>query len=242
MKSISRKCPVALESLLETNALLRAKDVMPDFYEVLETKKEELKVDFDRSSLTDQIKVYESTFNEILRKLPLKFRNYVLDEKDLEQTILLAYCNPELFHTTSASSEEILLRSTLAFYRSAESRYVDVQDGRAIIQSLIEPFVYWRKTGRFSHRHQRVIKNALSLALGTPVITKENTLELKININPNTLGGALHVMNINCLRTCEVCERIYWAMREKSKTCSKRCRDIFKVQQYRERLKKGNSK
>jgi hypothetical protein len=61
-------------------------------------------------------------------------------------------------------------------------------------------------------------------------IDENNKIDADVS---NTLVNALRGVDADRLRTCEICNRIFWAKREDSETCSPKCFGVLRTRRYR---------
>ncbi len=84
------------------------------------------------------------------------------------------------------------------------------------------------KKGSITFQHF-TLTNWDSYPLSISTVIKRKSGKLKIT----GLASLIGTFDDSRLRRCEICQRIYWAKRENSKTCSPECLNILNVRRHR---------
>ncbi|MEJ7698811.1 MAG: hypothetical protein WKF71_04075 [Pyrinomonadaceae bacterium] len=63
-------------------------------------------------------------------------------------------------------------------------------------------------------------------------VTRNSQNKLSVSVGSNILN-TLNGLDADRLRICKICNRVFWAKRENSKTCSSRCLNVFNVRNSR---------
>lgn len=110
----------------------------------------------------------------------------------------------------------------------AMSKYTSFHTIRESLQALVRHLDSERKI-------KLAARGTGYLSLGWFPLTLTTTIERGSDGKLRTTGLAslLGTFDDSRLRTCQICEHIFWAKRKDSKTCGRRCLNVFNVREYR---------
>ncbi len=120
-------------------------------------------------------------------------------------------------------------------------QYVEYSNMRASMLSLVLRIENERKVMRSAEKARGLKENSITPKTFTfynwdafPLTIKTTLLRDKYgNLQTTGLAALIGTFDDNRLRKCEICDLIFWAKREDSKTCSKKCANTFRVRRYR---------
>lgn len=148
---------------------------------------------------------------EILKSLPDEVSNYIYPY-NLETIKEL---------TSDYFDEEENLRDNREFLYEIVQGYQDFSRFTKILRSLIQ-------------RHEAQKNNRLIIIFPIYISTEIVIKDGLIHIETNKLAEALQGVDIDRLRICPVCNRIFWAKRNDQKACSNKCSGNLRIRKYRE--------
>jgi hypothetical protein len=210
--------PDKLEPFIDDANRIRANIVLLNAPETFESNKKIYRTEDGESWLSDDgyFQTLKKTLEDCLAGLPNDFCDYI-KEKGTRKA--LHYQNREDY-------PGILYRLTL-------QEYGEFHQLREDLRAYADYFTNWRKHGVITGGTAGTYG-----ADGTPVNlpipqsiyqmegTKEGTVTTIVPIN---LSAALHGVIGERVRSCEICQNIFWASRKDKETCSQPCANNLRV-------------
>lgn len=164
-------------------------------------------------------KSYALTFDECFRHFSDS------DKRKVLETIFFNIVQPSLPGKEKKELIRLTLLHAIVFY------YRNVYTWRINLRKIAKFFWHLRNDFLYAHEHQLITKSGEIVEL--PHLTIQLTRDGEIGKMPGQPFEAFHGLNLDRIRACEVCNRIFWAKREDKKTCSAPCLNVFNVRRYR---------
>jgi hypothetical protein len=222
------KCPPELKELIELTNLVPNGIITPDFENEIRIELKRLRDETGDPS--PEISAYEFLTSKI-KHLPKEFLDY-LDRE--------AYRHAFPFEITPESYED-----ERRFRQEFVKQYVEYCSMRGSMLWLVRRLEDERKSMRSAEKEYGLEENSLTFQHYTSL----DWDAFPISINTTLLrddSGTLHITGLAALigkfddsrlRRCNVCERIFWAKRKDSETCSLSCFNILRQRRHREKNK-----
>jgi hypothetical protein len=231
-KNISEKksrakynCPPKLAELIETVNLVPPDVILPDWTKVFDKYRENnLPTDSKQQKDEKFLKACENTFDEC-------FKDFSEETKQLWLDSSFSY------HCSRFPERDPKELIAPALYYVIVVWYRDMRKNREDLRSLADYFTHWRKEGFFTVGDKGLYRgNEQHFRLPELTVSIQIT-DTIIEVVPTGLGEAIHGVDGDRIRTCEICNRIFWAKRKDSETCSVSCFNILRQRRHRKRNK-----
>jgi hypothetical protein len=219
------KCPENLKKFIDVVNMVPPKQNMRKMRQVLLTNHIQFYTAIERLPAPD-LAIHAQNLSKILeiclKDLPEDFHRYIKKKGEQYASHYLGREDYECY-----------------FLQASLLEYEDFCQLREDLRQFTNYFTNLRKTVYMSHGvggmygiHGQLIE--LPIAHSRYELTME---ENKIIVVPVGLSAALDGVLGDRVRSCEVCNRIFWADRKDKVTCSTKCRNIYKQREARKRKK-----
>jgi hypothetical protein len=217
-------CPAELKELIRLTNLVPIGILTPDFESEVRFEIQRLKN--ETGDPAPEFSAYEFVTKQI-KHLPKIFLDY-LDE--------VAYVRAFPFE-----SEPKSYRNEMRYKHEFVRYYVEYCDIRGSMLSFVLRLENERRMMRAAEKEHGLEENSLTFEHFTSLnweaypIFISTTLLRDDNGKLQTTGLAALIgkFDDSRLRRCEICERVFWAKRKESKTCSLQCANVLRVRRYR---------
>jgi hypothetical protein len=226
--SSKRKCPDKLNDLICRLRIIPEKAVLPDYGEL-------------RWDIASSVRDYLREFGDISspsieerRRFDLSesrriFNQCFLDFSEEFKENLLKTCKDralEVYPNYDKWRLEMMAFGEAGYYH--QSLYDLNVDFRAIANF----FSHLRKGSyKFANETELVTSNGESIRL--PLFTIQLKREGTIGKVKSEISDAFHNVDLDRIRACEICDRIFWAKRTESSTCSPKHYEALKKRRAR---------
>lgn len=216
------KCPPELEELIRQTNLVPIGTITPDF-------DAEIRIEIQRyrneTGESPEISAYGFLTN-LIKHLPSEFLDFIKDR---------AYKRAYPFGEGKFPNDERQYKQE--FIR----QYVNYCYMRDSMLWLVLRLENERKMMRDAEKRHKLEENSITFQYFTLLDWDAFPITIKTELIRDD-DGKLQITGLACLigkfddsrlRKCEICERIYWAKRNNSKTCSSRCLNVLNVRKSR---------
>jgi hypothetical protein len=220
--------PTELGEHIDLVDLVPPKAVLQPAEDIWQRNKEKYRSDdgFLGADSNGYLLALSQTLEDCLSGLPEDFREYI--QKKGQQEAVIYQGQPDY--------EQIRLRRAL-------TEYDKFRKIREELKSFAKYFTNWRKHGRVTGgiggmygADEALLEFPKPQALYAQTRTVDGTL---INVVPSGLSAALDGVIGERVRSCEICDRIFWARRKESETCSPPCANNLRVRRWRAAVPKS---
>jgi hypothetical protein len=217
------KCPPELEELIRQTNLVPIRTITPDFDVEIRMEIQRLKDETGEPS--PEISAYEF-LTKLIEHLPSEFLDFIKRE---------AYKYVYPFGEGKFSGDE---RQYKQEFVRLYVRYCDMRDSMLWLVQRLETE---RQMMRDAEKRRQLKENSITFQYFTlldwdafPITIKTSLIRGDAGkLQITGLAALIGKFDDSRLRKCKVCELIYWAKRENSKTCSPRCLNILNVRKSR---------
>ncbi len=214
-------CPAELSELIYQANLVPFETIMPNFNLEIEREIERLRE--VNGGVTPELSSYDF-LTGIIKDLPQNFLEY------LENLVASLVFLPEG-----------LLEENLYFRHEFVNQYVRYCDMRDSMLWLVQKLESERQGMRNAEAKSGIENGSLTFDHYASWGWDTSPVYLKTHLYRDN-AGKLHLTELAALigkfddsrlRRCQICNNIYWAKRENSKTCSAKCLNVINVRKYR---------
>jgi len=127
------------------------------------------------------------------------------------------------FNKSAKSNNDLDRRRYKALLDAVIITYEEIYQTRKNIKLVIDSVSEKKKKTENSSWHKP------NLEISIPIIEKDGEFRASLPVFLELIS----TINLDRLRACEICNRVFWAKREESKTCSAPCFGILRTRRYR---------
>ncbi len=127
------------------------------------------------------------------------------------------------FNKSAKSNNDLDRRRYKALLDAVIITYEEIYQTRKNIKLVIDSVSEKKKKTENSSWHKP------SLEISIPITEKDGEFRASLPVFLELIS----TINLDRLRACEICNRVFWAKREDSKTCSPRCLNVLNVRNSR---------
>jgi hypothetical protein len=213
-----------MEEFIKEFWLIPPEAYLPDF-KTIETQhpyKEVSEVPFEEMCVL-RTEAYEKMFNECYKQFSEEFKQGYLQE-------LLNNATREILEENSKHSH--LDWSPAIYQKVILSHYENFRIRYNIFRDIAVFFSHLRKND-YQSANERELITPDGETFSLPIIDVRLVRNGTIGNIQQEVAEMFVGVDLDRIRACEICNRIFWAKREDSKTCSPKCFGVLRTRDYR---------
>ena len=198
------KCLPELADILEMVNLVPPDADMPNAGKVIEAFTNEWLLQEQKTDVDLWSDIFDECFKDFDREAKTNIFNFWFDK-------------------SAKSNNDLDRRRYKALLDAVIITYEEIYQTRKNIKLVIDSVSEKKKKTENSSWHKP------NLEISIPITEKDGEFRASLPVFLELIS----TINLDRLRACEICNRVFWAKREESKTCSAPCFGILRTRRYR---------